>query len=103
MQVFEALGIRVEVSPRLPILLDYSETTYQPLIPNKYNLALAAMGDRGRVRGIIIRLGIWNHTVPEALSQLFSELQSLDIDYKLMIDICLILPASFFSGPALGL
>ena len=83
--------------PRLPILLHFIDTPYQPRIPDKDNLFFATIEDRSRVRGIT------NIRLLETLSQPFPELQSLDIGNYYKTDICLNLTASFISGSALSL
>jgi hypothetical protein len=87
--------------PRLPILLDYSTTIYQPLTEKENNLALAAIEDRGRVRGIALRSG--QCRLFQALNQPFPELKSLEIGHGPNYYLSLILYPNFLSTLALSL
>ena len=77
--------------PRLPILLDYGAVC-QPLTTKENNLALVALEDRGRVRGIALRTSNFG-----LLSQPFPELKSLEICHDSNFDFFLISHANVFS------
>ena len=87
--------------PHLPILVDYSATICQSLAEKENNLALAAIEDRGRVRGIALRS--CQYRALQTLSQPYPELKSLEIGHVPNLVLSLTFHTNFLSTLALSL